>query len=198
MSEAKEEKEPSCEYEWMVCNYIFVHIIFPSDVLSYSFLFFLSSDTAVYGVQRRVWWVLQRERSFPSILYIWQTAWLRSVEDRLSQLLSVAKAQIGRGICTQVATCVSTMRLNVSWCNVGTKSLQDELIKSERERRIKRLHSHLQNDVWEKREKPPENWNDPLPEWMQKEFENSYLHIRNKEMKEGTEVSSLDTRCTIL
>jgi len=84
------------------------------------------------------------------------------------------------------------------WQKHKSEEAYDELIKSEKERRIQRLRSHLQNDVWEKREKPPENWNDPLPEWMQKEFENSYLHIRNKEMKEGTEVSFLDTRCTIL
>lgn len=78
------------------------------------------------------------------------------------------------------------------------KSWQDKLIESEKQRRMERLYAHYQNDVWEKREKPPENWNTPLPEWMQKEFENSYLHIRNQEMKDGVEVSSLYTRCTIL
>jgi len=89
-------------------------------------------------------------------------------------------------------------RLNVLRSNTGTISSQDELVKSEKQRRAMRLHAHYQNDVWEKREKPPENWNAPLPEWMQKEFENSYLHIRNQEMKQGIEASSLDTRCTIL
>ncbi|EGI70196.1 hypothetical protein G5I_00954 [Acromyrmex echinatior] len=74
----------------------------------------------------------------------------------------------------------------------------DALIKSEKQRRYNRLHAHYQNDVWEKRTKPPENWNTPLPEWMQKEFENSYLHIRSKEIKQGAEVSPLDTKCTIL
>ncbi|XP_071557994.1 synaptic plasticity regulator PANTS [Temnothorax nylanderi] len=84
------------------------------------------------------------------------------------------------------------------WQKYKSEEAYDELIRSEKERRAKRLHAHYQNNVWEKREKPPENWNTPLPEWMQKAFENSYLHIRSQEIKQGAEVSSLDTRCTIL
>ncbi|XP_011708191.1 PREDICTED: UPF0545 protein C22orf39 homolog [Wasmannia auropunctata] len=84
------------------------------------------------------------------------------------------------------------------WEKYKSEEAYNELIKSEKQRRARRLHAHYQNDVWEKREKPPENWNAPLPEWMQKEFQNSYLHIRSQEIKQGTEASSLDTRCTIL
>ncbi|KYN04986.1 PREDICTED: UPF0545 protein C22orf39 homolog [Cyphomyrmex costatus] len=84
------------------------------------------------------------------------------------------------------------------WEKHKSEEAYDSLIKSEKQRRHNRLHAHYQNDIWERREKPPENWNTSLPEWMQKEFENSYLHIRSKEMKEGIETSSLDTRCIIL
>ncbi|XP_012235750.1 synaptic plasticity regulator PANTS [Linepithema humile] len=84
------------------------------------------------------------------------------------------------------------------WRKYNSDEAYNELIKSEKQRRLKRLRAHYANDVWEKREKPPENWNAPLPEWMQKDFQNSYLHIRNEEMKEGKEVSALDSRCTIL
>ncbi|KAG5322425.1 CV039 protein, partial [Pseudoatta argentina] len=84
------------------------------------------------------------------------------------------------------------------WKKNKSEEAYDALIKSEKQRRYNRLHAHYQNDVWEKRKKPPENWNTPLPEWMQKEFENSYLHIRSKEIKQGAEVSPLDTKCTIL
>ncbi|KYN14130.1 UPF0545 protein C22orf39 like protein [Trachymyrmex cornetzi] len=73
------------------------------------------------------------------------------------------------------------------WEKHKSEEAYDALIKSEKQRRFNRLHAHYQNDVWEKRKKPPENWNTPLPEWMQKEFENSYLHIRSKEMKQGIE-----------
>jgi len=34
---------------------------------------------------------------------------------------------------------------------------QDELVESEKKRRIERLLPHYQNDVWEKKEEPPEN-----------------------------------------
>ncbi|XP_018057048.1 PREDICTED: UPF0545 protein C22orf39 homolog isoform X2 [Atta colombica] len=84
------------------------------------------------------------------------------------------------------------------WEKHKSEEAYDALIKSEKQRRYNRLHAHYQNDVWERRKKPPENWNTPLPEWMQKKFENSYLHIRNKEMKQNVEVSPLDTKCTIL
>ncbi|KAL0129274.1 hypothetical protein PUN28_004165 [Cardiocondyla obscurior] len=83
------------------------------------------------------------------------------------------------------------------WQKYKSEEAYDQLLKSEKERRAKRLHAHYQNDVWEKREKPPENWNAPLPEWMQKEFQNSYLHIRNEEMKNGSQESLLDSRCSI-
>ncbi|XP_012533889.1 UPF0545 protein C22orf39 homolog [Monomorium pharaonis] len=84
------------------------------------------------------------------------------------------------------------------WQKYQSEEAYDKLIQSEKQRRAKRLHAHYANNVWEKRERPPENWNNPLPEWMQKKFENSYLHIRSQEMKQGMEVSSLDTKCTIL
>lgn len=75
---------------------------------------------------------------------------------------------------------------------------QNELIESEKRRRLERLLPHVQNDVWERRERPPEDWNAPLPEWMQKQFENTYLQIRSEEMKRGEKTSMLDSKCTIL
>merc|ERR1712004_20573 len=40
----------------------------------------------------------------------------------------------------------------------------DELISSEKERRRIRLFNANNNDVWEYRTEPPEDWNSPLPE----------------------------------
>jgi hypothetical protein len=84
------------------------------------------------------------------------------------------------------------------WQKNNSKEAYNKLIESEKKRRMERLTPHYQNNVWERRKKPPENWNAPLPEWMQKEFENSYLHIRNQEMKMNKENSVLNTKCTIM
>jgi len=84
------------------------------------------------------------------------------------------------------------------WQKNKSKEAYNKLVESENKRRLERLIPHYQNNVWEKREKPPENWNTPLPEWMQKNFENSYLHIRNEEMKVNKKDSVLNTKCTIM
>ncbi|RZC34086.1 UPF0545 protein C22orf39 -like [Asbolus verrucosus] len=59
----------------------------------------------------------------------------------------------------------------------------NELIQSEKKRRRERLQGHYGNTVWSQRKTPPENWNTPLPEHIQKEYEASYLNIKSKEMK---------------
>lgn len=46
-----------------------------------------------------------------------------------------------------------------------------------------RLKPHYSNDVWTRRKSPPENWNSPLPEHIQKEYEASYLNVKSKEMR---------------
>ncbi|EFN85973.1 UPF0545 protein C22orf39-like protein, partial [Harpegnathos saltator] len=84
------------------------------------------------------------------------------------------------------------------WKKYKSEEAYDEVIKSEKRRRRERLQPHYENDVWERREKPPENWNAPLPEWMQEKFKNSYLQIRSEEMKKNVNESILDSKCTIL
>lgn len=74
------------------------------------------------------------------------------------------------------------------------------MIESERKRRRERLLAHYNNDVWEKRKEPPKDWNKPLPEELQKDYENSYLNIKSKELK-GEIPKSFDTsdfRCSIM
>jgi hypothetical protein len=58
-----------------------------------------------------------------------------------------------------------------------------DLIKSESERRNQRMQAHYGNDTWTKRDAPPADWSQPLPEWMQQEHEASYLGIKSKELK---------------
>ncbi|KAK3876253.1 hypothetical protein Pcinc_018940 [Petrolisthes cinctipes] len=69
------------------------------------------------------------------------------------------------------------------------------VIESEKQRRNERLSGHYNNNVWEKRDSPPEDWNKPLPECLQKNDEVSYISIKLQEQKEGKE----DTKslCTI-
>lgn len=75
---------------------------------------------------------------------------------------------------------------------------QEAVIKSERIRRLERLKAHYQNDTWTKREAPPADWAAPLPEWMVKRDENTYLAYKAKEMREGKEEESEKSSCTIM
>ncbi|KAF4514022.1 UNVERIFIED_CONTAM: hypothetical protein B566_EDAN018673 [Ephemera danica] len=77
--------------------------------------------------------------------------------------------------------------------NKNVKS-RDELIKSEKIRQAKRLSGHVLNDVWEDREKPPSDWNKPLPDWMQKEHEATYLGIKANELKNNVQKSPHEDR----
>ncbi|XP_058450911.1 UPF0545 protein C22orf39 homolog [Malaya genurostris] len=75
-----------------------------------------------------------------------------------------------------------------------------ELIQSERQRRIDRLGAHYRNDVWKKREKAPEDWSKPLPENMQKDYEQTYLAVKAQEMR-GVQQSPKDderTMCVVM
>ncbi|CAO1357294.1 unnamed protein product [Diamesa hyperborea] len=58
-----------------------------------------------------------------------------------------------------------------------------QVIDSETKRRRDRMRPHYQNNVWTKREAPPADWSKELPEYLQKEYENSFLSIKAKEMK---------------
>ncbi|ALC42164.1 CG15908 [Drosophila busckii] len=58
----------------------------------------------------------------------------------------------------------------------------DAIIKSEEQRRNARLQAHYANDTWQKRKQPPEDWAKPLPEWLEKRNENTYLELKQKEL----------------
>ncbi|CAG9585193.1 unnamed protein product [Danaus chrysippus] len=73
------------------------------------------------------------------------------------------------------------------WVDNNDVKAGKAVIQSETTRRLERLRPHYQNNVWKKRESPPADWDKPLPEWLQKRDENSYLALKAKEMKEGKE-----------
>ncbi|XP_049951517.1 UPF0545 protein C22orf39 homolog [Schistocerca serialis cubense] len=72
----------------------------------------------------------------------------------------------------------------VRWRDSKNVKACDELIKSEKKRRYERLKAHIDNDIWEKRDAPPEDWNKPLPEWMQNEYKDTYLAHKAKELND--------------
>jgi len=73
----------------------------------------------------------------------------------------------------------------LKWEKDNDMDALERLIDSEKERVRKRLQAHYANDVWERRESPPENWNSDLPEFISKEYKNSYLHVKAEEIRTG-------------
>ena len=55
--------------------------------------------------------------------------------------------------------------------------MQKRIIERERARLADRLRGHVDNDVWEKRDAPPDNWNEPLPDNLAEAAEDSYLRL---------------------
>lgn len=71
----------------------------------------------------------------------------------------------------------------MKWENKQDYKAAKKIIENEYKRRSVRLKNHYGNDVWKKRENPPSDWSQTLPENISKEYENSYLEIKSKEMK---------------
>lgn len=69
---------------------------------------------------------------------------------------------------------------------------------------MERLKGHYKNNVWQRRSTtPPENWNAPLPEWMEEKYANSYLKYMRDEMKKSQSKAVIDSEktkssCTIM
>ncbi|XP_008195989.2 synaptic plasticity regulator PANTS [Tribolium castaneum] len=98
--------------------------------------------------------------------------------------------------------CISWKRDYDNCCrwreNKDVKSAK-EIIENEKRRRKDRLVPHFSNDVWPRRTSPPDNWNSPLPEHIQKEYETSYLNIKSKELKgEIPPQVDISSYCTLM
>lgn len=75
----------------------------------------------------------------------------------------------------------------------------EAVVKSEEQRRNNRLRAHYANTTWKKRECPPEDWAKPLPEWLAKKNENTYLEIKAKELETGVfSPESKNSFCSII
>lgn len=70
---------------------------------------------------------------------------------------------------------------------LGDKEAAVKVIESEMQRRANRLKTHDANDTWTRRDKPPEDWSKPLPQFMIERNANSYLEMKGKEYAEEQE-----------
>ena len=75
------------------------------------------------------------------------------------------------------------------WTNSADKEAAERIIAREKERIKTRLRGHVENDVWERRERPPsrEEWNKPLPQYMVDKQEKSYLALWQKSQEQKNE-----------
>lgn len=82
-----------------------------------------------------------------------------------------------------------------SWLN--DKEAAKLVIQSEMKRRAERLKAHYANDIWTKRENPPEDWVKPLPAFMEERNKNTYLELRTRELKEQEEKTKQNVENTL-
>lgn len=59
------------------------------------------------------------------------------------------------------------------------------MISSELDKIKVRFAQSAANDIWVYRKEPPKDWNKPLPEWIQKRYQNSYLNEIQKRMEKN-------------
>ncbi|CAG5089873.1 Similar to UPF0545 protein C22orf39 homolog (Danio rerio) [Cotesia congregata] len=87
------------------------------------------------------------------------------------------------------------------WKKNDDEAAYNKLIESVKKRRMERLKPHLANDVWTKRDKPPADWSEPLPEWMVKKNEGTFLASKQKNIDVMGYDNNMDLyvpSCTIL
>ncbi|KAL4112503.1 hypothetical protein QTP88_016275 [Uroleucon formosanum] len=63
----------------------------------------------------------------------------------------------------------------LKWKNYKNIQAAETLVNSEKKKRNNRWKSFYANNVWENRTSPPENWNEPLPDYIAKRRSNSTL-----------------------
>lgn len=69
------------------------------------------------------------------------------------------------------------------------------MVQSEKNKRIRRWKSFYENNVWESRKTPPENWNDPLPDYIANRKTKSTFKETVEELNEGSKNNSF---CSIM
>jgi hypothetical protein len=79
------------------------------------------------------------------------------------------------------------------WVNNTDESAAKRVIEREEKRIYERLKGHFENDVWESRasvERPPPEWNQPLPDHLAESAEDSYLKQCKESLESGNKGST--------
>ena len=74
------------------------------------------------------------------------------------------------------------------WVDKSDTEAAKRIIDREHKRIYERLKGHCENDVWETRspaERPPEDWNKPLPEHLADMADDSYLKQYKENLEKG-------------
>ena len=74
------------------------------------------------------------------------------------------------------------------WVSNTDHEAAKRIIEREEKRIFDRLKGHYENDVWESRrpsERPPEDWNKPLPEHLADLADESYLKLYKENLEKG-------------
>lgn len=72
------------------------------------------------------------------------------------------------------------------------------MVQSEKNKRNTRWKLFYANDVWETRKNPPENWNDPLPDYIKQRKLNSTLKDTLDGVNQNSNEETDTSLCTIM
>ena len=70
-----------------------------------------------------------------------------------------------------------------SWAEKADETAVNRIIEREQRRITERLRGHFENDVWQRRESPPDDWNKPLPDYLADACEESNLREFKEELE---------------
>ncbi|XP_063972351.1 synaptic plasticity regulator PANTS [Diachasmimorpha longicaudata] len=87
------------------------------------------------------------------------------------------------------------------WKKLDDQQAYEDLVASEKVRRVQRLKGHYMNDVWTRREAPPTDWNAPLPKWLEERDSGTFLAAKQQQISTGKDREIelyMPSACTIL
>jgi len=72
----------------------------------------------------------------------------------------------------------------MKFVNSADEAAAERLVAREGERLKERLRGHFENDVWEKRTSPPDNWNAPLPDYLEARAQSPGNYLREYKIQQ--------------
>ncbi|XP_066594555.1 synaptic plasticity regulator PANTS isoform X2 [Prorops nasuta] len=84
------------------------------------------------------------------------------------------------------------------WGKEHSEAAYKSLVNSQQKRIDERFQAHFRNNIWERRATPPENWNQPLPDYLNERVNSSSLVAYYDELQQQKTGPSKKESCTIL